>query len=114
MRDRLRSFTSAARVSRWLTALVITAGLIFAGGTLPTVADATVVSWQQHLTQARQAKAQNRWSEATGHYELALREADQPERFLRGLQDAGYATDPRYADKVLGIFERSDFDVEEP
>jgi len=28
------------------------------------------------------------------------------EEFIRGLQKAGYATDPRYADKILGIRDR--------
>lgn len=38
-----------------------------------------------------------------GRYSAALEQADQPEQFLHGLQQAGYATDPKYADKILGI-----------
>ncbi len=37
-------------------------------------------------------------------YADALRRAGDPEAFVRGLQEAGYATDPRYADKVLAIY----------
>ncbi|PWG62306.1 flagellar assembly peptidoglycan hydrolase FlgJ [Sediminicurvatus halobius] len=33
-------------------------------------------------------------------YTEALRSGDDPDRFIRALQDAGYATDPAYADKV--------------
>ena len=38
-------------------------------------------------------------------YRQAL-EATTPEAYLRELQAAGYATDPAYADKILGILER--------
>ncbi len=34
----------------------------------------------------------------------ALAWADDPEAFMNGLQQAGYATDPRYAEKVLRIW----------
>lgn len=36
-------------------------------------------------------------------YSRALENADNPESYIRALQGAGYATDPRYADKVLSI-----------
>lgn len=36
-------------------------------------------------------------------YSNALQHAGDPERFLQELQDAGYATDPRYADKAISI-----------
>ncbi|MDY0005772.1 MAG: flagellar assembly peptidoglycan hydrolase FlgJ [Spongiibacteraceae bacterium] len=36
-------------------------------------------------------------------YSQALNQAGDAEQFVRGLADAGYATDPAYADKVLGI-----------
>jgi flagellar protein FlgJ len=36
-------------------------------------------------------------------YARALENANNPGDYIRGLQDAGYATDPRYADKVLDI-----------
>ncbi|GAB0149147.1 MULTISPECIES: flagellar assembly peptidoglycan hydrolase FlgJ [Marichromatium] len=36
-------------------------------------------------------------------YGDALAHADSPRDFVRGLQRAGYATDPRYAEKILGI-----------
>jgi peptidoglycan hydrolase FlgJ len=38
-------------------------------------------------------------------YESALSVAGQPEAFLRGLQAAGYATDPAYAQKILTIMD---------
>ncbi|CAK0771039.1 flagellar protein FlgJ [Gammaproteobacteria bacterium] len=36
-------------------------------------------------------------------YQNALNQADNPEAFLRGLQAAGYATDPAYARKVASV-----------
>lgn len=40
-------------------------------------------------------------------YSDALKQAGNAENYLRELQQAGYATDPKYADKILGIY-RSD------
>jgi flagellar protein FlgJ len=42
-------------------------------------------------------------------YRGALAEAGDPGRFLQGLQQAGYATDPDYADKIRSILERPSF-----
>lgn len=39
-------------------------------------------------------------------YREALSRAPDPEGYLRGLQAAGYATDPHYADKILDILGR--------
>ncbi|MGM0676975.1 flagellar assembly peptidoglycan hydrolase FlgJ [Ectothiorhodospira marina] len=39
-------------------------------------------------------------------YRHALEAAGDPEQYVRGLQDAGYATDPGYADKILNIMQR--------
>ncbi len=36
-------------------------------------------------------------------YREALQKAADPEAYARGLQEAGYATDPNYADKILNI-----------
>ncbi len=36
-------------------------------------------------------------------YAGALQHGGNPERFATGLADAGYATDPRYADKILAV-----------
>ena len=43
---------------------------------------------------------------SNNRYGKALREAADPEKFIHGLQRAGYATDPAYADKVLNIIDR--------
>ena len=43
-------------------------------------------------------------------YEAALANAPDNGEFLRGLQDAGYATDPAYADKILDILGRADYE----
>ena len=40
-------------------------------------------------------------------YRPALELATDPEAYIQGLQDAGYATDPKYADKVMHLM-RSD------
>lgn len=42
-------------------------------------------------------------------YAKALEEASDPEAFARSLQEAGYATDPGYARKILSIYQRGDF-----
>ncbi|MDH5446323.1 MAG: flagellar assembly peptidoglycan hydrolase FlgJ [Gammaproteobacteria bacterium] len=39
-------------------------------------------------------------------YQPALRQAADPEKYIRGLHRAGYATDPAYADKILNIINR--------
>jgi peptidoglycan hydrolase FlgJ len=39
-------------------------------------------------------------------YREALAQVPDAEGYLRGLQEAGYATDPAYADKILGILGR--------
>ncbi len=44
-----------------------------------------------------------RFLQSNRRYSVALEQAGRPERFFQALQEAGYATDPRYADKVLGI-----------
>ncbi len=42
-------------------------------------------------------------------YRTALAQAHDPQAYLRGLQQSGYATDPRYADKILSIMSRDYF-----
>ncbi len=44
-----------------------------------------------------------------GRYQDALESADNPERFVRELQQAGYATDPQYARKVPQIAFKPDW-----
>ena len=46
--------------------------------------------------------------QASPRYARALAKAADGEAYLRELQDAGYATDPRYADKVIGVWSRID------
>ena len=46
---------------------------------------------------------------ANGRYDKALKAGDHPEGYLRGLQEAGYATDPRYAEKILRILSQNSF-----
>ncbi|MDU0112818.1 flagellar assembly peptidoglycan hydrolase FlgJ [Psychrosphaera aquimarina] len=46
---------------------------------------------------------------SNSRYEGALEKAAEPEQFLQQLQKAGYATDPRYADKIIGILNSSTF-----
>lgn len=47
-----------------------------------------------------------RFLEENPRYQKVLEQADNPEAFARALQDAGYATDPAYADKIQNIMER--------
>ena len=46
--------------------------------------------------------------QASPRYARALANAADGAAYLRELQDAGYATDPRYADKVIGVWSRID------
>ncbi|MEZ9233279.1 flagellar assembly peptidoglycan hydrolase FlgJ [Vibrio amylolyticus] len=41
-------------------------------------------------------------------YNTALKQTGSSEEFIRGIHQAGYATDPRYADKILSVKERID------
>lgn len=43
---------------------------------------------------------------SNGRYQLALSAGNSSEEYVRQLQDAGYATDPDYADKILNIEQR--------
>ena len=38
-------------------------------------------------------------------YSNALKHGDNPEYYINALQDAGYATDPRYGEKVMAIYQ---------
>ena len=38
-------------------------------------------------------------------YQAALKEASNPGSFIQALQDAGYATDPKYAEKVIKVMQ---------
>ena len=42
-------------------------------------------------------------------YRQALQQAGSTDAYLAGLQAAGYATDPQYADKIRSILQRSEF-----
>ncbi len=44
--------------------------------------------------------------ESSPRYREALERAGDPNAYVKALQSAGYATDPAYADKVLGIMKR--------
>lgn len=39
-------------------------------------------------------------------YAKATEVADNPQQYIQALQDAGYATDPQYSQKVLSVYER--------
>ncbi|NOU14788.1 MAG: flagellar assembly peptidoglycan hydrolase FlgJ [Methylococcaceae bacterium] len=43
-------------------------------------------------------------------YQQALKQAGNTERYVKELQQAGYATDPRYAEKVMSIYQSNTFD----
>jgi flagellar protein FlgJ len=46
--------------------------------------------------------------ESNPRYKDALQHADNPEAYARALQDAGYATDPAYSNKLTNIIQRYD------
>ena len=39
-------------------------------------------------------------------YAVAMRNTNDPRKFARLIQQAGYATDPSYADKLIRLMER--------
>lgn len=41
-------------------------------------------------------------------YQEALKKVAHPEQYLTALQDAGYATDPRYAEKIKNVLKRTE------
>jgi flagellar protein FlgJ len=43
-------------------------------------------------------------------YQQALKQAGNTQRYMQELQQAGYATDPRYAEKVMNIYQSSAID----
>lgn len=44
-------------------------------------------------------------------YEQALKGAADAQQYVQGLQQGGYATDPKYAEKILSILSRDEFDT---
>lgn len=42
-------------------------------------------------------------------YSQALNNTDKPEKYLEELQQAGYATDPKYAEKIKNVLQRGEF-----
>ena len=44
-------------------------------------------------------------------YQYALEVVADSRDFVNGLQDAGYATDPGYADKIMGIIGTSAYEA---
>jgi flagellar protein FlgJ len=49
--------------------------------------------------------------ESNPRYRSVLASADDPERFARGLQEAGYATDPNYGEKIRRILNTDTLDI---
>lgn len=47
-------------------------------------------------------------------YQSALKQASDPEAFLYGLKDAGYATDPEYVEKISAIMKQESFGRDRP
>ncbi|CAH0534128.1 Peptidoglycan hydrolase FlgJ [Vibrio stylophorae] len=39
-------------------------------------------------------------------YQHALTQTESPEQFVNAIHQAGYATDPKYAEKVMGVYQR--------
>ena len=45
-------------------------------------------------------------------YQEAIKKAANPNEFVKALQDAGYATDPQYADKVMKVMKSLSSEIE--
>jgi len=50
----------------------------------------------------------SRFLRSNPRYHQALIHADNPETFIKLVHEAGYATDPNYADKVIGALQQLD------
>ncbi len=50
-----------------------------------------------------------RFIKSNSRYENALKEGENANNYLRELQQAGYATDPKYAEKIESIMNRTQF-----
>jgi len=50
----------------------------------------------------------SRFLRSNPRYDEALRHADDPKQFIRLVHKAGYATDPEYANKVIGALQQLD------
>jgi flagellar protein FlgJ len=48
-----------------------------------------------------------RFIQQNSRYQDALKNASDSKKYLKGLQEAGYATDPEYANKILNVLEKS-------
>ncbi len=46
--------------------------------------------------------------QSRARYQTALQQAGNDRAYVKGLQQAGYATDPRYAEKIMSILQRLD------
>jgi len=44
----------------------------------------------------------------TGRYSVAMQVANDPKQFAQELYQAGYSTDPAYADKLIALMDRYD------
>ncbi len=62
-----------------------------------------VSSFRVYATPAQSLADYAEFIKNSPRYQQALRHAGDDQAYIRGIHDAGYATDPRYADKIIGI-----------
>ena len=62
-----------------------------------------VSSFRAYATPAQSLADYVDFIQANPRYQQTLRQGGDDQAYIRGIHRAGYATDPRYADKVIGI-----------
>ena len=83
----------------WQGPALSRASLEFRGGALQT----EVSRFRAYATPADSLADYVDFIQSNPRYRQALSSAGDDEAYIRAIQDAGYATDPHYADKVVGI-----------
>lgn len=90
----------------WSGSTVETATTEFAGGAMVK----TTEKFRAYGSYAEAFQDYARLLRSSGRYSAALASGDDPVKFAQGLQKGGYATDPRYAEKIAQVI-RSTFSV---
>lgn len=101
---------SASKSSRIAVSVTLISALALVSA--PLLAETAAVSWQQNLTQARQARTGNDWDAAGAYYDLALRQAEAfPEadqRLARTLEEVSrFYAQRKDRDRALALQTRA-------
>ena len=87
--------------SRWSGATVMKPTLEFRNGVMQT----EIAHFRAYDSPAESLRDYVDFIQSNNRYQQALAHGGDDARYLHGLQQAGYATDPNYADKILSIMQ---------